>query len=103
MNISTDMSLIDRGENVGVVGEDMKVIFETNKIVRIQGIYSHQINDVNIISDSGVINTNRGTVIEIFHQYAHIGRGTSIHSSPQLEGYSNQMYDKSMKIGVKNA
>ena len=45
-------------------------------------------------------NSNRGPVILIMNQYAHVGKGTSIHSSPQqMEWYSIKVDGKSVNVG----
>jgi len=55
--------------------------------------------DIPIATVGGVINTQRGEVIAILHQYAYTGVGTSIHSPAQLEWYKNDVNDKSIKVG----
>jgi hypothetical protein len=44
------------------------------------------------------VNTQRGEVIAIMHQYAYTGKGGSIHSSGQLEWCGNNVNDRSIKI-----
>jgi hypothetical protein len=92
------MSLIDRGANGGVAGDDMRVIFRTNRSVDIKGIDSHHVNDIGIGTVGGVVQTNMGPVIAIMHQYALLGKGPSIHSPSQLEWYKNNVNDKSIHV-----
>jgi hypothetical protein len=94
-----EYSLIDRGANGGIAGEDVRVIDFKHRQVDVQGIDDHQLNNVRIATVGGVINTQYGPVIAVFHQYAHTGKGTSIHSSPQLEFYKNKVSDRSIKVG----
>ena len=47
----------------------------------------------------GVTNCNRGPVILVVNQYTDAGKGTSIHSSPQMEWYSIKVDNKSVKVG----
>jgi hypothetical protein len=49
-----------------------------------------------------VTHSNRGPVILIMHQYAHSGKGHSIHSSPQLEWNGVDVDDKSARVGGNN-
>ena len=35
----------------------------------------------------------------ILHQYAYVGKGTSIHSSPKIEAYHNKVDDRAIKLG----
>ena len=92
------MSLIDRGANGGVAGDDMRVIFRTNRSVDIKGIDNHHVNDIGIGTVGGVVQTNKGPVIAIMHQYALLGKGPSIHSPSQLEWYKNDVNDKSIHV-----
>jgi hypothetical protein len=48
-----------------------------------------------------VTHSNRGPVILIMHQYAHSGKGHSIHSSPQLEWNGVDVDDKSAQVSGK--
>ena len=41
---------------------------------------------------------NKGLVIAIIHEYALLGKGTSIHYPCQLEAYKNNMNDKSVHL-----
>ena len=52
-----------------------------------------------IVTSCGITNSIRGPVILIMNQYVHAGKSTSIHSSPQMEGYSIKIDDKSVKVG----
>ena len=57
--------------------------------------------EIPIVTAGGVINTQRGPVIAIMHQYAYTGKGKSIHSCVQLEAHKQAVHDKSMKVGGK--
>jgi hypothetical protein len=91
-------SLIDRGANGGVAGEDVRLIFKTNRSVDIKGIDNHHVNDVGIDTVGGVVQTHRGPVIAIVHQYALLGKGASIHSPAQMEWYKNDINDISIHV-----
>jgi hypothetical protein len=93
-----NLSLIDQGANGGVAGEDMRVIFRTSRTVDIKGIDNHHVNDIGIGTVGGVVNTQKGPVIAIIHQYALFGKGASIHSPSQLEWYKNDVNDKSVHV-----
>ena len=81
----------------------MRIIERTHRKVHVQGIDNHQLNDISIVSAGGVLNTQRGEVIAICHQYAYTGKGSSIHSSGQLEWNVNVVCDKSFKVrGTEN-
>ena len=67
---TSSMSLVDRGANGGVAGDDVRVIFKTSRTVDIKGIDNHQVIDVPIGTVGGVVTTQKGPVIAILHQYA---------------------------------
>ena len=91
-------SLVDRGANGGLAGEDMRVIMSSpHRMVHVEGIDNHQVRDVPIVTAGGVLKTTTGNVIGIFHQYAHINKGPSIHSSVQLEAYKQDVNDRSLR------
>ena len=46
-----------------------------------------------------VVDTNHGAVNLIMNEYAYYGRDHSIHSSGQIEWYTNIVVDKSVQIG----
>ena len=43
--------------------------------------------------------TSQGKVIGIFNEYAYLGKGSSIHSSGQLEWFKTNVDEKSVKVG----
>jgi hypothetical protein len=92
------LALIDRGTNGGVAGSDTRLIDESLCSVHIQGINNHMIKDVLIGTVGAVVNTQRGEVIAIMHQYEYTGKGGTIHSSSQLEWCGNDINDHSIKI-----
>ena len=90
--------LVDRGANGGVAGNNVRVIFKTNRTVDIKGIDNHQCTNIDIGTVGGVIQTNQGPVIGIMHQYALLNKGSSIHSPCQFEWYKNDVNDKSFLV-----
>ena len=92
------LALIDRGANGGVTGSDTWLIDKSLHSVHIQGIDDHMIKDVPIGTVGAVVNTQRGEVIAIMHQYAYTGKGGTIHSSGQLKWCGNDVNDRSIKI-----
>ncbi|MGL4350912.1 MAG: hypothetical protein ACRCT2_10180, partial [Plesiomonas shigelloides] len=90
--------MVDRGANGGLAGTDMRVITTSpHRSVHVEGIDNHQVRDVPIVTAGGVLHTTNGDVIGIFHQYAHINKGPSIHSSVQLEAYKQDVNDRSLR------
>ena len=91
-------SLIDHGANGGVAGADVRVFTTTDHAVNVQGISKHQVTDLKIVSAGGVVQTQKGPVIAIFNQYAHIGTGKTIHLSIQLEEFGLKVNEKSVQV-----
>jgi hypothetical protein len=91
-------TLLDCGANGGLAGSNVRVINKTGRSVDVIGIDNHKVNDQPIVTAGVVVNSQRGPVIAILHQYAYVGKGKTIHLSAQLEWYKNDVNDKSMKI-----
>jgi hypothetical protein len=92
------MSLVDRGANSVIAGNDVRAIVKTNFTVDICGIDNHQVTNIPIGTVGGAVNSQKGYVIVIMHQYAIMGKGTSFHSPFQLEAYHNDVNDKSIHV-----
>ena len=88
-------SLVDRGANGGIAGDDIRIIEKLDQTVNVRGIDNHQITNIPIVMARGVIKTQHGPGIAILHQYTYTGQGKSIHSSGQLEWYKNDVNNKS--------
>ena len=91
--------MIDRGENGGLAGPDMRVIHKTHHKINIQGIDSHEVTGLDVVTAATLLNASQGKVIGIFNEYAYLGKGLSIHSSGQLEWFKTNVDEKSVKVG----
>jgi hypothetical protein len=81
-------ALINSGANGGIAGSDchtIKVNYQPQHFVNVEGIDGHVMTKWWLVTAGAVTETNRGPVILIMNQYAHSGKGHSIHLSPQLE------------------
>jgi hypothetical protein len=92
------LSLIDRGANGGVAGNDVRTIFKTGHTVDIRGIDNHQCTNIDIGTVGGVIQTQKGPIIGIMHQYALLNKGSTIHSPCQFEWYKNDVNDNVINV-----
>ena len=82
----TNNQLVDRGANGGLAGSDMRVIYRTHRKINISGIDNHEGTGLDVlVTAATLLNTSLGKVIGIFNEYAYLGKGSSIHSSGQLE------------------
>ena len=91
--------MVNHGVNGGIARADCCVIEETSCCINVEGIDNHILADHPIITAGGVTNSNCGPIILILHKYALTGKGTTIHSSPQIEWNKVGMDDKSVKVG----
>ena len=78
--------LIDRGANGGLAGADMRVLQKTHRKINIVGIDDHELTGLNLVTAVALLNTQKGPIIGIFHEYTHLGKGRSIHSDGQMNG-----------------
>ena len=95
----TNNQLVDRGANGGLAGSDMRVIYKTHRKINISGIDNHEVNGLDVVTAATLLNTSLGKVIGIFNEHAHLGKGSSIHSSGQLEWFKTHVDEKSIKVG----
>ncbi len=81
-------TLVDRGANGGIAGSDcciIKVNDQPQHFVNVEGIDGHVMTKWHLVTAVAITEMNQGPIILIMNQYAHSGKGHSIHSSPQLE------------------
>ena len=95
----TNQELVDRGANGGLAGSDMRVIHKTHRKINIQGIDNHELTGLDVVTAATLLNTSQGKVIGIFNEYAYLGKGSSIHSSGELEWFKTNVDEKSVKVG----
>ena len=95
----TNNQLVDRGANGGLAGSDMRVIYKTHRKINISGIDNHEVTGLDVVTAATLLNTSLGKVIGIFNEYPYLGKGSSIHSSGQLEWFKTLVDEKSIKVG----
>ena len=98
-NLNPTFQLIDRGANGGLAGSDLKIIHKTGRKINIIGIDNHEVTGLDIVTAAGLYSTQLGTIVGIFHEYAYLGKGRSIHSPPQMEYFKTLVDDKSVLVG----
>ena len=91
--------LIDRGANGGLAGADMRVIHTTPRQINIVGIDDHELTGLNVVTAAALLDTQKGPIIGIIHEHAHLGKGKSIHASGQMEWFNCQVDDRSKIVG----
>ena len=91
--------LIDRGANGGLAGADMRVIHTTPRKINIVGIDDHELTGLNVVTAAALLDTQKGPIIGVFHEYAHLGKGRSIDAAGQMEWFNCQVDDRSKIVG----
>ena len=91
--------LIDRGANGGLAGADMRVIHTTPRKINIVGIDDHGLTGLNVVTAAALLDTQKGPIIGVFHEYAHLEKGRSIHAAGQMEWFNCQVDDRSETVG----
>ena len=51
------------------------------------------------MTTAALFDTQKGPVIGIFHEYAHLGKGRSIHATGQMEWFNCKVDDRSKAVG----
>ena len=92
-------SLVDRGANGGLAGSDVRVLSTSSRKCTVTGIDNHEITGLDLVQCAALVQTNHGMVNLIMNEYAYYGRAHSIHSSGQIEWYTNIVEDKSVQAG----
>ena len=95
----TNQQLVDHGANEGLAGPDMCGIHRTYRKIKIQDIDNHEVADLDVVTAATLLNTPQGKVTDIFNEYAYLWKGSSIHSSGQLEWLQTNVDEKSIKVG----
>ena len=64
----------------------------------VTGVDNHEIPGFDLVQCGALVQTNHGMVYLIMNEYAYYGRGHSIHSSGQIEWYTNIVDEKSVQV-----
>ena len=75
----------------------MRVIHTTPR--KINGIDDHELTGLNVVTAVALLDTQKGPIIGVFHEYAHLGKGRSIHAAGQMEWFNCQVDDRSKLVG----
>ena len=52
-----------------------------------------------MVTAAALLDTQKGPIIGVFHEYAHLGKGRSIHAAGQMEWFNCQVDDRSKLVG----
>ena len=92
--------LIDGGANGGLAGAYMRILQKSHRKTNIVGIDDHELTGLNVDTVAALLNTKKGPVIGILHEYAHLGKGKSIHAAGWMKWFNCQVDDRSKVVGV---
>ena len=95
----TNQQMVDHGANEGLAGPDMRGIHRTYRKIKIQDIDNHEVADLDVVTAATLLNTPQEKVTGIFNEYAYLWKGSSIHSSGQLEWLQTHVHETSVKVG----
>ena len=95
----TNHQLVDRGANGGLAGADMRVIHTTPRKINIVGIDYHELTGLNVATAAALLDTQKGPIIGVFHEYAHLGKGSSNNAAGQMEWWNCHVDDRSTLVG----
>ena len=95
----TNQQMVDNGANEGLAGPDMRGIHRTYRKIKIQDIDNHEVADLDVVTAATLLNTPQGKVTGIFNEYTYLWKGSSIHSSGQLEWLQIHVHATSVKVG----
>ena len=62
-------------------------MFTTDHIINIQKINNHQVNNISIITATGVVSTQKREIVVLMYQYTHSPKNKIIYISGQLEHF----------------
>ena len=96
-------SLVDRDANGGLARSDVRILSRSSRKCIAIGVNTHELQGLDVVQDSALVETNHGTVNFIMNEYACFGIGYTIHSSGQIEWFKNSVDDRSVQVGGKQS
>ena len=94
-------SLIDGGANGGMSGADVRLLETGYDTADVSGIADNSVQNLPIATCAGLVESTTGPIIVIMHQYAHYGKGKTIHSVNQLLQFGVEVDATPRKFGGK--
>ena len=76
----------------------MRVLQKTHRKINIVGIDDHELTGINVTT-AALLDTQKGPIIGIFHEYTHLGKSRSIHAAGQMEWLNGKVDDRSKVVG----
>ena len=89
----------DRGANGGLAGAHMRILQNSDRKINIVGTDDHELTGLDVVTAAALFDTQKGPVIGIFHEYAHLGKRRSIHAVGQMEWFNCKVDGRSKVVG----
>ena len=61
-------------------------------------IDDHELTGLNVVTAAILLDTQKGPIIGVSHEYAHLGKGSSIHAAGQMDWFNCQVDDRSKLV-----
>ena len=90
--------LVDRGANGGLACADIRVLQKTERKINIVGIDDDELTGLDVVTTAALFDTQKGPAIGIFHEYADLGKGRSIHGAGQMEWFNCKVDERSKVV-----
>ena len=93
--------MVDRGDNGGLAGSDVRILSRSSRKCTVTGIDSHELQGLDVVQCAALVETNHGIVNHTMNEHTCYGKGHTIHSSGQIEWFKNSVDDRSVQVGGK--
>ena len=77
----------------------MRILQNPDRKINIVGIDDHELTGLDVVTAAALFDTQKGPVTWIFYEYAHLGKGRSIHPAGQMEWFNCKVDDRSNVVG----
>ena len=78
-----------------MAGSDVRVLRTSSRKCTVTGINNYETPGLVLVQCAALVQTDHGMVNLIMNAYAYYGRGHSMHSSGQIEWYTNTVLERS--------
>ena len=77
----------------------MRVLQKAHRKINIVHIDDHELTGLNVVTAAALLDTQKRPIIGVFHEYAHLGKGRSIHAARQMGWFNCKVDDRSKVVG----
>ena len=88
-------ALVDRGANGCIIGDDMRRIRSLGRYTSLVGVHDHTVPDLELVQAAAFVQTQRGPIILVVNQGAHLRGSKTILSPGQMEHYGWTVLERS--------